>query len=90
MPLTVGLRGYPEAVLAADAITLDLPGTSTASAIIQGLAAKSARLRHALLREDGTPRQSSKVLVDGTPIAHASVLPSSGTVTVLAALPCDG
>jgi hypothetical protein len=45
MTLTVGLRGYPEAVLAINAITLDLPGSPTASAVIEDLAARSPRLR---------------------------------------------
>jgi hypothetical protein len=90
MLLSVGLRGYPEAILGVDAVTLDVPESPTAAAVIKSLALRSPRLCDTLLREDGAPRQSSKVLTDGTPVSHASPLPASGTVTVLAALPCDG
>jgi hypothetical protein len=90
MIFTVGLRGYPEAVLAADTVTLDVPRTVTASAIVADLATRSPRLREALVHEDGYPRQSTKVLVDGVPINHASLIPVDSAVTVLAALPCDG
>lgn len=90
MPRTIGLRGYPEAVLASSSVALDLPTSVTASAAVGTLAASFPVLREALIGADGNPRMSSKILVDGTPVAHDSVLPEQGPVTVLAALPCDG
>lgn len=90
MPRTIGLRGYPEAVLASNSVTLDLPETVTASGAVGTLASSFPALREALIGSNGTPRMSSKILIDGTPVAHDSVLPEQGSVTVLAALPCDG
>ena len=90
MSLTIGLRGYPEALLAADEITLDLPRSTTASAVIKDLTGMFPQLRSALLHDDGVPRQSIRVLVGGVPVSHDSPVPASGTVTVLATLPCDG
>lgn len=83
MTLTIGLRGYPEAVLAAETVTLNLPRTETASAVVAELATRSSRLREALVHEDGRPRQSTKVLVNGVPVNHATPLPADATVTVL-------
>lgn len=90
MTLSVGLRGYPEAVLATDTITLDVPPRPTAEALVQNLASRSPRLNEALMRGDGIPRQSTKVLVDGVPVSHATRIEIDSTVTVLASLPCDG
>jgi hypothetical protein len=90
MTRTIGLRGYPEAVLASSEVKLDLPGMATASAVVEGLAARHPQLSDALLGADGHPRESIKVLIGNAPIGHASPVPADGEVTVLAALPCDG
>jgi hypothetical protein len=88
--LTVGLLDYPEAILAADAVSLDLPPTATATAVVGALASRSPRLREALMHADGVPRRSTKVLANGVPLSPASPVPATGPLTVLAALPCDG
>lgn len=88
MTLTVGLRGYPEAVLATDSVTLDVPRDAPAEVVVRTLAGLSPRLGEALVRDDGAVRESTKVLVDGTPVPASS--PIDGRMTVLAALPCDG
>jgi hypothetical protein len=90
MTRTVSLRGYPEAVLAADSITLTSSRDATAGAVIQDLTAQFPQLRTALLGEDGAPRQAIRVLADGVPISHEAPVPAAGTLTVLATLPCDG
>jgi hypothetical protein len=90
MKLTVHLRGYPEAVLAADTISLDLPPVATAGAVARSLSGHSERLAAALLREDGSPRQTTKVLINGLPVSHDVSISSRDTVTLLASLPCDG
>lgn len=90
MTLTVELRGYPEAVLAVDSVTLDLPGSVTANSVIQSVARRSPRLQEALVHSGGVPRQSTKVLVDGVPVEPSGQVGTGGSVAVLAALPCDG
>ncbi|MFC0865219.1 hypothetical protein ACFHYQ_23265 [Sphaerimonospora cavernae] len=90
MTLTVGLRGYPEAVLAADVVTLDVNSGVTAGAVVQSLARTSSGLGEALIRPDGEPRQAAKVLVDGTLVSHETQIRTGSSVTVVAALPCDG
>lgn len=90
MSLAVDLRGYPEAVLAADRVTLNLLPTVTAGDVVRSLAGRSPRLGEALLDGYGAPRQSTKVIADGRP-AHPSVpVGRANSITVLAALPCDG
>lgn len=90
MTMTIALRGYPEAVLAADVISLDLHGGTNAGGLVRGLASRSDRLTDALLHKDGTPRRTTKVLVGGTAVHHDSVVDTRDSVTVLASLPCDG
>jgi hypothetical protein len=90
MILTVGLRGYPEAILATDAVTLDVSSSATAGEVVCSLAVDSPQLRDTLLRPDGEPRQSSKVMVDGTSVMHSARVHAGQSVVVLAALPCDG
>ncbi len=88
--LEVGLRGYPEAVLGISRVTLAVPADPTASDVVRELARRSPRLSEALTHPDGSPRRSTKVLVEGC--VASGELPMSGTesVTILAALPCDG
>ena len=90
MTLTVGLRGYPEAILATAAATLDVSTPATAGEVVRSLAQGSPQLRDTLLRPDGVPRHSSKVIVDGTPVTHSARVHAGQSVVVLAALPCDG
>jgi hypothetical protein len=88
--LIVSLRGYPEAVLATDALTLSTPDRPTAGAVARDLAARSDRLAEALLHPDGTLRTTTKVIVGGAPVAPDAPIGPWNTVTVLASLPCDG
>ena len=88
--LTVGLRGYPEAVLASDTLKLDIPASATAATLVQQVARQSGRLGDALLHPTGAPRATTKVLVGGVPVGAETALTPHSTVTILASLPCDG
>lgn len=90
MILAVRLRGLPEAVLAADRVTVDLPSPITAEAVARAVAACSPRLREALLRSDGTPRTTTKVLLNGTPVDATTRVDDARQVALLAVFPCDG
>lgn len=90
MARTVSLRGYPEAILATDSITLSLRHQAPAGAIVQNLADLFPQLRTALMLDDGMPRRAVRVLVDGVPVSHESAVPASGALTLVATLPCDG
>ncbi|ACY97689.1 MULTISPECIES: hypothetical protein [Thermomonospora] len=90
MTLCVHLLGYPEAVLATDTITLDAPPDATADYVVRQVATLAPGLDEALLHEDGSPRQTTKVMVHGVPVAHRTPIGREPTVTVLASLPCDG
>jgi hypothetical protein len=90
MTVNVGLRGYPEAILAADSATVDIATSTTAGEIIRSVAAGSPQLREGLLRPDGVPRQSTKVIVDGVPVTHSTRFQAGQSVVILAVLPCDG
>lgn len=90
MTRTVLLRGYPEAILATYSVTLSLDRDATAGTVLQDLTAQFPQLRTALLHDDGAPRQAIKVFANGVPVSHESDIPASGTLTVLATLPCDG
>ena len=88
--LTVGLYGYPEAILAADHVDLPLPAERTGQGIVMELARLDPRLRHPLLRPDGTPRRSTRILLNGHVVPLSTPLPEQAQVAVLVALPCDG
>lgn len=90
MTLSVTLRGYPEAVLATDSITLEASPIATAGSVVRDLARLSPKLSDALLHANGVPRQTTKVLVDGTPVSHDANVSKAPSLVVLASLPCDG
>lgn len=90
MTLSVALRGYPEAVLATGTVTLEARPDLTAGSVVRQVAGLSPALDEALLHEDGAPRQTTKVMIDGVPIDHGTPVGMESTLTVLASLPCDG
>lgn len=87
--MEIQLRGAAEAILARD--TYLAGETDSASDVIRKLATESPELERQLLREDGTPRQSARVLIDGRPAgSFDEPLPAGATVTVNPTLSCDG
>lgn len=88
--MTVRLQGYPEAVLARPSVALPVSEPVTPNDLITGIGALDNRLREALMHGDGTPRQSTRLLVNGSAQEGASPVPAAAQVTLLAALPCDG
>lgn len=88
--LTVGLRGYPEAVLGSDSVTVATETPVTAGLVVEALTRGNVRLRDALLQSTGRARQSTKVFVDDTLVSPDAPVPLGADVAVLAVLPCDG
>ena len=88
--LKVNLLGYPEALLAIDTVTVALPLAVTADSLATRIANMSPQLVDALLHEDGTPRQTTKVLINGRPVMNEAAVTANDEVAVLASLPCDG
>lgn len=87
--MEIQLRGAAEAILARD--TYVAGDTDSAGDVIRKLAAESPELERQLLRADGTPRQSARVLIDGRPTRSLDDrLPAGATVTVNPTLSCDG
>ena len=86
----VMLSGYPEAVLGEGTIVIDLPRSAVAGDAVHAVATRHPKLRDALLHDDGHARRSTKTLINGTVVSTATPIPTGVTVTVLAALPCDG
>lgn len=87
---TVRLSGYPEAILGRSSITLALPGGAVMADAVRAVAAQHRKLGTSLQHADSRPRNSTKTLLNGVVAGPDTPIPSGATVTVLAALPCDG
>lgn len=88
--LTVGLRGYPEAVLGCDSVTVATEDPVTTGGVVEALTRDNAPLRDALVHSTGEARVSTKVFVDDTLAPLDASVPVGAGIAVLAALPCDG
>jgi hypothetical protein len=88
--ITVALSGYPEAVLGCGWITVPLPSDAVLADVVSAVAARHSKLGPALLHADSRPRRSTKALLNGAVAAFDVPIPAGASVTVLAALPCDG
>lgn len=87
---TVALSGYPEAVLGRSSITVPLPPGAVVADAISAVAAQHDKLGPALLHPDSRPRRSTKALLNGAVADLDTPIAAGASVTVLAALPCDG
>lgn len=87
---TVSLSGYPEAVLGRSAVDVVLPPGAVVADAVTAVAERDSNLREALLKPDTRPRRSTKTLINGSVVDPATRIPAGASVTVLAALPCDG
>jgi hypothetical protein len=87
---TVALSGYPEAVLGRSSITVALPSGAVLADVVSTVAAQHSKLGPALLHADSRPRHSTKTLLNGAVASLDTPIPAGASVTVLAALPCDG
>jgi|HubBroStandDraft_2_1064218.scaffolds.fasta_scaffold136540_3 hypothetical protein len=88
--VAVTLRGEAEVLMEAEEVALRLP-TPTPMAILKALAKKDPRLKDCLVRGNGNPRLSTKILINGyPPRSLSSRIPAGARVTVFAAKPCDG
>lgn len=87
---SIALSGYPEAVLGRSVINVPLPSGAVGADAISAVAAQHSKLRSALLHADSRPRRSTKVLLNGSVADLDARIPTGASVTVLAALPCDG
>lgn len=88
--LTVGLLGYPEAVLGWDSVTVATETPVTGRDVVEAITRDNASLRDALVHSTGRARASTKVFVDDALASLDAPVPVGAGVTVLAALPCDG
>lgn len=86
----VALSGYPEAVLGRSSITVPLPPGAVLSDAVSAVAAQHSKPGPALLHADSRPRRSTKTLLNGAVAELDTTIPAGASVTVLAALPCDG
>ena len=87
---TVALSGYPEAVLGRSSITVSLPSGALLADAVSAVATRHDKLGPALLHADSRPRCSTKALLNGSVADLDTAIPPGASVTVLAALPCDG
>lgn len=87
---TVQLRGSAEALLAMGSTEVSC-SAATPRGLIASLATEHPVLWRELLTDDGVPRRSSKLLVNGAPVdRYDEPLPAGSTVTIVSTLPCDG
>lgn len=90
LTVDVKLRGAAEAILASEQIEVEVE-TLTPREIILAIARMNPALQRQIVRDDGNPRQSSKILIDGTqPDDLDSEFPSGASVMFSPMLPCDG
>jgi hypothetical protein len=87
--VTVELRGVAEAILGRGSFELQRSGPYEIKGIVQEVATSSSELRGTLLNEAGEPRDSLKVLI-GSRVPDWSESLDSGTVKIIATMPCDG
>jgi len=87
---TVALGGYPEAVLGRSSITMSLPVGAVLADAVAAIAAQHSKLGPALLHTDARPRRSTMAMLNGVVADLETPIPAGASVTVLAALPCDG
>ena len=87
--MEIQLRGGAEAILGRG--QLELAEARSAVDIVRQIAMMDEELHRQLLREDGTPRRSARVLIDGHPAESLSdPIPVGATVTVSPTMSCDG
>jgi hypothetical protein len=87
--MEIRLRGGAEAILGRG--HLQLSDATSADDVVRHIAAMDEELHRQLLREDGTPRQSARVLIDGRPAESLSApIPTGAIVTVSPIMSCDG
>lgn len=79
------------AELAAAHETLVEVKEKTARAIINEIAKANPLLGDQIVRGDGTPRSSTKILIDGKPpLDLDKPVPEGADVVIAIAMPCDG
>lgn len=87
---TLSLAGYPEAILGRPSVDVTCDERTTAVALVRAVAGRNAKLYEALIDGDRV-RSSTKLLVDGAVVdANLATVNRANSVTLLAALPCDG
>lgn len=84
------LRGLPEALVAAEAVTVLVPDRPSREDLPSELIRLNDRLAEPLLTADGRPRTSTRVVVEATQMSARPLSATVDTVVVSATLPCDG
>ena len=92
MPLSLEVTLLAKAAELAGAhqVSVDIEGT-TPRDVLLALAQSNALLHDQILRGDGTPRSSTRILVNGFPPSSLDEEISTGAnVSVVVMFPCDG
>lgn len=88
--VNVKLHGAAEALLASEQLDVTV-ARATPSEIIKAVAAANPLLKRQLVRGDGSPRQSTRILIDGAPPSSLDdVIPDAAEILLSASVPCDG
>lgn len=86
----VQLRGAAEALLLTESVEVSVPEL-TPREILKAVAAQNPLLERQIIRSDGSPRLSTKILVDGQPPwSLDEVIPSGVSFILMPIMPCDG
>ena len=65
--VSLTVRGRAESILQAGELNLEVKGKVTPRKILEEIARVHPEIKSGLMRADGTPRLSTKILIDGGP-----------------------
>ncbi|MEP0706989.1 MAG: hypothetical protein ABJL17_04435 [Parvibaculum sp.] len=90
LKVTIQIRGAAEALLLTDSIEVSV-SKLTPSEIIKAVASQNPLLERQIIRSDGTPRLSTKILIDGQPPNSLEAeIEKTASVILSPSMPCDG
>jgi len=88
--VTVQLRGAAEALLLTEAVEVSVTKL-TPKEILKAVAAQNPLLERQIIRGDGSPRLSTKILVNGQPPRSLDEeIPAGPSIIMSPSMPCDG
>lgn len=86
----VNLFAKAAELAAAHKVTLEVKET-TPRAILQEIAKGNPLLKDQIVRGDGSPRSSTRILINGTPPSSLDdVIQADADLSVAVVMPCDG
>lgn len=88
--ITVNLLAKAAELAETHTLKVEIP-ENTPIKILEAVADQNPLLKNQILREDGTPRSSTKVLINGVPNSDLlKIFPEDADITVAVVMPCDG